>query len=68
MTQIELNGSVKDNANPTEAFLVSNKAIVLSWTEMVEALSLYRHKLQIKEEKFVGFKVTEKNVTFLFER
>ncbi len=53
MTQIELNGSVKGNANPTEAYLVSDKAIVLSWKEMVEALSLYRHKMQIDEDKFV---------------
>lgn len=67
-TRFELNGSLRSDMNATEAFLASDKAITLSWGEVVEACLIAKHKQGLQEEKCIGFKVSSNQLILLFEK
>lgn len=66
--KFELNGSLRSNMNATDAYLASNKVIVLSWREVIEAACLLKHKEGLKEDKAIGYKINDKELILLFER
>jgi hypothetical protein len=64
--KFEVNGSIRDKMNATEAFLASNKAVTLPWKDVVEAVCLLKHKQGLLPEECIGFKVSEKQLILLF--
>ena len=66
--KFEVYGSLKGEMNGTEAFLLSNKTVVLNYPQLVEAICLHQHKRGLKEEKCIGYKITDQELILLFER
>lgn len=65
-SKFEITGSMRSDLNALEALLASNSTITLSWTELVEAVCLARNKAGKTEDKCIGYKITDKEIIFLF--
>lgn len=66
--KFEVFGSLKLGINGTEAFLASNTTEKVTYSELVEAVCLLRHKRGLKEDKAIGYKITQDEVAIYFER
>lgn len=64
--KFEVAGSLRPDLNATEAYIVHNKSVTLSWQEVAEAICLLKHKEGMKGDKCIGYRISEKGMTFLF--
>lgn len=66
--KFEVYGSVRKGLDSTKAFVLSEKSITMTYTQLLEAVSLYRHKENINTDKCLGYKITEGELVFYFEK
>lgn len=66
--KFEVYGSVRKGLDSTKAFVLSEKSVTMTYTQMLEAMALYRHKEGINVDKCLGYKITDGEVVFYFEK
>lgn len=66
--KFEVYGSVRKGLDSTKAFVLSEKSIGITYIQLLEAVALYKHKEGINTDKCLGYKITNDELVFYFEK
>ncbi len=66
--KFEVYTSLKPGLNGTEAFLLTDRAISISYNELIEAICLYKHKIDLDGSKCIGCKISNEKIVLLFDK
>ena len=67
VNKFEVYTSLKEGMNGTEAFLLSQKAVNSTFSEVIAALCMYKHKTGLNENDCIGLKISNEGIILLFK-